>query len=82
MKKSKLGILFTLFSAATLSACGLPDDNDKPVYGKDSGLPVNCRAYIQTSIDGYRRGEYTAEEAMSGLERNCGLNGQVWKNNR
>jgi len=58
------------------------DDNDKPVYGEATGLPVNCRAYVQVAVDGYRAKRYTAEETMAGLERNCGANGGIWRNNR
>jgi hypothetical protein len=53
------------------------DPNDRPAYGK-TGLPVNCRAYVQAAIDGYRSKQYTADEAMAGLERNCGVAGQIW----
>ena len=63
-------------SAALLSGC-LTDPNAKPIYG-DTGLPKNCRAYVQTAIDGYRSKAYTADQAMAGLERNCGLNGHAW----
>lgn len=65
-----------------LAGCSQVDDNDAPVYGKESGLPVNCRAYVQATIDGFKNKTYTAEESMQGLERNCGKNGQAWKNNR
>ncbi len=58
------------------------DDNKATVYGEEFGLPVNCRAYIQESVDGFRAGRYSATEAMNGLERNCGANGASWKNNR
>lgn len=58
------------------------DDNKAADYGEESGLPINCRAYVQASIDGFRSGEYDASEAMNGLERNCGINGASWKNNR
>lgn len=54
------------------------ETNTEPVYGKDYGLPVNCRAYVQTSIDGFRNGDYSASETMAGLERNCGANGATW----
>ena len=56
------------------SAC---DPNAKAEYG-DSGLPKNCRAYVQTAIDGYKAKRYTADEAMAGLERNCGEHGSTW----
>lgn len=58
------------------------DDNDKPVYGDGTGMPLNCRAYVQVAVDGYRAKQYTAEETMAGLERNCGSNGGIWLNNR
>jgi hypothetical protein len=72
----KWGFLVIL---ALLVGC---DDNDKAVYGEKSGLPVNCRAYVQVSVDGYRNGTYTADSVINGLERNCGENGHAWKNNR
>jgi hypothetical protein len=67
--------------AILLAGCG-GDDNDKPVYGEATGMPVNCRAYVQVAVDAYRAKRYTAEETMVGLERNCGANGGIWHNNR
>lgn len=61
-----------------LAGCDQFDPNSKPVYGKESGLPVNCRAYVQVAIDGYRSKQYTADQAMAGLERNCGVYGSSW----
>lgn len=58
------------------------DDNKKAVYGDTFHLPVNCRAYVQVSVDGFRRGEFEGRAVMDGLERNCGANGQAWKDNR
>ena len=66
----------------TLQGCNRLDDNAAPKYGSDTGAPVNCRAYVQLSIDEYRAGKYSAKDAMTGLERNCGLYGQIWIDNR
>ena len=73
----------------TLVACipflflsGCADDNDDPKYGAQSGLPINCRAYVQFSINEYRAGKFSADALVAGLERNCGANGQIWKNRR
>ena len=71
-------LAFTL----TLSGCILGDDNSKPIYGKETGLPVNCRAYVQIVIDGYKSKKYSADDSFVGLERNCGINGAAWKDNR
>lgn len=35
-----------------LAGCG-SDDNDKAMYGESTGLPVNCRAYVQVAVDAY-----------------------------
>jgi len=57
-----------------LLAC---DPNAAPRYGQ-SGLPENCRAYVQYAIDAWRAGEYSAEDTFAGLERNCGHSGHAW----
>ncbi|MCC7714683.1 kynureninase [Janthinobacterium lividum] len=71
-----------VFALAVLLVGCRGDDNDKPVYGEGTGLPVNCRAYVQVAVDGYRAKRHTAEETMAGLERNCGADGGIWKKNR
>lgn len=73
-------ILLTLI--LLISGCILDDDNAKPVYGKESGLPVNCRAYVQVVINGYKSKQYSADDSFAGLERNCGIYGSAWKDNR
>lgn len=54
--------------------------NDKPRFGSESGLPSNCRALVQANIDGYRARQFSADEVMASLERNCGALGQLWEN--
>lgn len=71
-----------MIATLLLVSCGLSDDNDAPVYGKESGLPVNCRAFVQFAINEYRAGNYSADSTMAALERNCGANGWSWKNKR
>jgi hypothetical protein len=73
--------ILTITAATALAGCSPRDDNDAPKYG-NMGLPVNCRAYVQVAVDGYRSKRYTADEAMAGIERNCGAFGGIWKNNR
>lgn len=51
--------------------------NQFPTYG-DTGLPKNCRALIQDNITNHKYGNYTAEEALYSIERNCGENGYIW----
>lgn len=58
--------------------CACQQDNQGATYG-DSGLPSNCRAYVQYAIDAYRKQEYSADDTMIGLERNCGSNGSLWE---
>ena len=53
------------------------DPNKSLVYG-DTGLPRNCRAIITGNINGWKYNEYTAEEALDSIERNCGAQGYSW----
>lgn len=61
-----------------LSACSKEDPNSRPIYGDESGLPANCRAYIQVAVNEWRKGTYDAETSMNAIERNCGENGALW----
>lgn len=61
-----------------LSACSKGDSNSKPIYGDESGLPANCRAYIQVAVNEWRKGTYDTETTMNAIERNCGENGALW----
>lgn len=73
-------ISISLFSVtAVIAGCGKSSDNQKPMYGSETGLPANCRAYVQFAIDEFRSKKYTADETMSGLERNCGEHGSLWQ---
>lgn len=64
-------------AALALASCELADPNSQPRYG-ETGLPSNCRAFVQYAINTYRAGQYTAEETINSLERNCGINGHSW----
>lgn len=75
MKRLKLAVMFAFLGIVMLSGC---DPNSKPTYGEETGLPKNCRAIVQQNIDAYRAKQYTADEVMASLERNCGANGQSW----
>lgn len=68
-------ILITM-SVLPILACS-NDPNSEPKYG-ESGLPSNCRSYIQVSVDAWRAGEYETEEIMNAIERNCGMYGSLW----
>jgi hypothetical protein len=39
---------------ALVAGCDYGHPNEQPIYGKESGLPVNCRADVQVVIDRYR----------------------------
>lgn len=71
-------LIWLLPLAAALAGCNLGDPNAKAEFGKESGLPANCRAMIQYSIDAYRAKKYSADDTFSSLERNCGASGWLW----
>ena len=45
---------FLLMFITVFLLCGCNDDNSQPKYGKEFGLPENCRAYVQAALDNYR----------------------------
>jgi phosphatidylserine synthase len=55
------------------------DTNTEAKYSQ-RGLPINCRALIADNIQGFEFGEYTAIEALSSIDRNCGRYGYNWGN--
>lgn len=65
-----LTVIMILF----LAAC---DNNSGLIYGK-TGLPKNCRAIIKANIDAWKAGEYSAEDALVSIDRNCGEFGYSW----
>jgi hypothetical protein len=73
----KICYVLSLIVATTALVACQGDPNAKPIYG-ERGLPKNCRAIVQTNIDAYRAKQYTADEVMDSLERNCGTNGHSW----
>lgn len=68
-------ITLLICAPCVLAGC---DPNSKPEYGSDTGLPKNCRAYVQVAVNDYKAKRYTADEVMEGLERNCGEHGITW----
>jgi hypothetical protein len=66
-----------LVALLALAGCDKLDPNAKPTYG-DTGLPKNCRAIIAVNIEGWRSKQYTAEEVLASIDRNCGAYGYSW----
>lgn len=58
-----------------LASCG--DPNSKLEYG-ETGLPKNCRAIIKENIEAWRNNQYSAEEVLTSIDRNCGEYGYSW----
>ena len=73
----KMKKLIVVAALAAMSGCGKPDPNSRAIFG-ESGLPSNCRAYVQFAVDSYRAKQYSADQVFVGLERNCGINGISW----
>jgi hypothetical protein len=53
------------------------DPNAKLKYG-DTGMPKNCRAIIKDNYEGWYLKNYSAEEALDSINRNCGESGYSW----
>lgn len=70
-------LAFAFSACLALSGCKLGDPNEKLIYA-ESGLPVNCRALIAENIKGWRSRQYTPQEALESIDRNCGADGYNW----
>lgn len=68
-----LGCLIVGFFLGRLFGIG----NQTAEYSED-GYPVNCRALIADNIKGYSLGDFTAEDALNSIDRNCGRFGIIW----
>lgn len=69
--------LFSLSIALIALAACSSDPNSEPKFSNDSGLPSNCRSYIQESVDDWRNGVHSTEDTMNAIERNCGVHGDL-----
>lgn len=70
----KMHLIFLIL----LTGCNNICDNSKLIYGK-TGLPKNCRAIIKADIDSYKKGVFSAEDALDSINRNCGEFGYSWE---
>lgn len=70
-------ILIALVMAFVAGRATSQDPNAVPMTGS-TGLPSNCRAFVQYAIDSWESKEYNAADTFSSLERNCGVVGSLW----
>jgi hypothetical protein len=75
-KTAALSIACAIIGFIVGRAISMDTPNSKAEFV--NGLPSNCRALVQANIDGWRAGEYKAENIIASLERNCGAMGQLW----
>lgn len=74
---NKRGMVAALIVGILIGYFAHQDKNDELSYGS-TGLPKNCRAIIKANIDAYYNDEYSAEEIISSINRNCGEFGYSW----
>jgi hypothetical protein len=70
-------MLITLILGVFIGKTLQSDSNAKLEYG-DSGLPKNCRTIIYENYKGYTSKDYTAEDVVESINRNCGKDGYSW----
>lgn len=66
-------LIFIFFIAGYILGQG----NQRLNYGS-YGFPKNCRALIAENLWGIDNGQYTSEEALNSIRRNCGPDGLTW----
>jgi hypothetical protein len=79
MNNSKSYFLVTIILCISVFFIGkhYGKSNQYPAYSVD-GLPSNCHAIIADNIKGYEDEIYSAEDALSSINRNCGISGYAW----
>ena len=72
-------LLLVLLLVPAGGCCGpRQSDNSTLLYGT-TGAPKNCRAIIKAGIDGYRAKQFTADDVLASIDRNCGEFGYSWE---
>lgn len=70
-------IIFLIGAAIGYLASSSIKPNSKVEYG-ETGFPKNCRAIIKENVDSYKSGEFSAEDIIDSINRNCGEFGYSW----
>jgi len=78
MKKMIIALLFGFLAGYFIF--NNEDTNSKLMYG-ETGLPKNCRAIVKANYEGWYLKEYSAEDALDSINRNCGEFGLSWNLN-
>lgn len=78
MKKIIIALLFGFLAGYFIF--NNEDTNSKLMYG-ETGLPKNCRAIVKANYERWYLKEYSAEDALDSINRNCGEFGLSWNLN-
>ncbi len=68
-------MLIVFGGSILITSCSNPNSEAK--YEKEAGVSSNCRALIQESVNSWRNGVSSAEDAMYVIESRCGANGDL-----
>ncbi len=74
-------VLVVLFFVFFLISCWQEDSNARLKYSS-MWAPTNCRALITENIKWYNKWDFSAEEALNSINRNCWEYGSEWKNSK
>ena len=79
IKNSKLKYLLIILGLVIAFCLGslTGDPNRNLKYG-ETGFPKNCRAIVYENYKSYQSKEYTPDEVMESINRNCGQFGISW----
>lgn len=77
MKKKIIVLIISCFVSFLIGDYS-SSENSYPLYSKETGDPINCRALIESNISGVQEGHFSCEDAMHSINRNCGGDGYSW----
>jgi hypothetical protein len=76
--KTTASFVMILIVGLVIGRLTAPGDPNLELAYSSEGFPKNCRALIKANVDGWQAKQYSANDILKSIDRNCGQFGQLW----
>jgi hypothetical protein len=76
--KTTTSFVMVLIVGVIIGRLTAPGDPNAALAYSPQGYPKNCRALIKANVDGWQAKQYSADDILKSIDRNCGQYGQLW----